>query len=57
VIEATVTAAGRTAFEEGAKRIRSVDELLGSEFNDRELTRFIGYLERCVAVLQQSHGR
>jgi DNA-binding MarR family transcriptional regulator len=57
VIEATVTAAGRTAFEEGTKRIRSVDELLASEFDDRELTRFLGYLERCVAVLQQSHSR
>lgn len=54
VIEAAVTPAGRAVFEEGSKAIRNVDDLLAGEFSERELERFVQYLERCVSVLQES---
>ena len=53
VIEATVTPAGRAAFEEGTKQIRKVDDLLASEFSERERAQFLAYLQRFVQVLQE----
>ena len=55
VIEATVTAAGKAAYDEGARMIRHVDEMLSEEFTDDELTALNDYLERMITAIQKSN--
>jgi len=56
VIEATVTSAGRVAYDEGAAMIRRVDEMLAAEFTDTELARLNDYLERLITAVQKANG-
>ena len=56
VIEATVTAAGRVAYDEGVDMIRKVDDMLAAEFTDAELAALNDYLERMINVVQQANG-
>jgi DNA-binding MarR family transcriptional regulator len=55
VIEATVTASGKVAYDEGARMIRHVDEMLSEEFTDDELTALNDYLERMITAIQKSN--
>lgn len=56
VIEATVTAAGKVAYDEGASMIRRVDDLLAEEFDDDELAALNDYLERMITAMQKANG-
>ncbi len=56
VIEATVTAAGRAAYDEGVDMIRKVDDMLAQEFTDTELSALNDYLERMINVVQTANG-
>src|SRR5262249_24278901 len=53
VIEATATPAGRAAYENGMKVMAGLDQVFREEFDETEMASFLGYMERCIAVLQE----
>jgi DNA-binding MarR family transcriptional regulator len=54
VIEATVTAAGKAAYEEGVRMMRHVDDALAAEFDAKEMAQFTGFLDRMINAVQKS---
>jgi DNA-binding MarR family transcriptional regulator len=55
VIEATVTPAGRAAYEHAAAAIHQVDAAIAGEFTSAELAQMSSHLQRLIDVLQR-HG-
>jgi DNA-binding MarR family transcriptional regulator len=53
VIEATVTPAGRAAYDAAVEQISQVDSVIARAFSKAELTEMSSYLQRLITVLQE----
>lgn len=54
VIEATVTAAGKAAFERAVEQMGHVDAALDAEFDAKEMAQLTAYLERLITAVQKA---